>query len=404
LHLFYVNSLKNHSKQHLFRMSSKSTLIHLIVITLCVNATNLQNPKEVTQSNISNFIPSGYHLIDSLRGDLNRDSVFDVLLIVDKNKTDNLNPYEVFKSRSLLILLGTSTGYQLAAQNQNAVLCKTCGDNMTDPFSGFVIDDGYFSINYSGKQRYSWKKKFSFKYLDSAQTWILERIRTEVLSERGSEKVQSIHSLRKNDFGNISFNDFNVYEIDNNNTAMSSGNIFGNIYSDGGLNNIAKGGIWHALDDFSDSIIPCYLSFMKIFPEEDNWPYCRYTNLIPKKLGCFAVRNILNVKAGCLRKANKVDSLNKYFYNKDTITIKLPLRFAAKQQVIINRKGFSQLLTFNGEQVYVRLCADVNNDGYLDIIFSEHDNVQSTEYLYLSTVQTDGTVILKKETEMTYTG
>jgi hypothetical protein len=76
----------------------------------------------------------------------------------------------------LLIWTGSaSSGLQLAARNDNVVLCEDCGGVWGDPYEGLAIKNGYFSVEHYGGSAWRWTRIITFRYNEKENTWLLHR-------------------------------------------------------------------------------------------------------------------------------------------------------------------------------------------------------------------------------------
>ena len=113
------------------------------------------------QAEFKTFIPGGYAVLDSASGDLNKDGIRDIVLILKKTNEDTQNETQ----RPLLILHGSKgKKYVPAAKNDKVVLCAACGGVFGDPYVGIVIKKKYFSIEHYGGSNWRWNRIITIKY------------------------------------------------------------------------------------------------------------------------------------------------------------------------------------------------------------------------------------------------
>ena len=96
---------------------------------------------------LKSFIPNGYTLLDSVSGDLNKDGIKDLVLILKNDTEIELSD----TTRPLLILHGNKNkSYTLVARNDHVVLCQACGGVFGDPYNNVVAKNNFFSVLYCG--------------------------------------------------------------------------------------------------------------------------------------------------------------------------------------------------------------------------------------------------------------
>ncbi|MBT4969295.1 MAG: hypothetical protein HOM80_09840, partial [Bacteroidetes bacterium] len=153
----------------------KQILIILIAIAQSVLIYGQDLKKTGTLSEIVDYKLSGYSILDTTSGDLNRDSFKDLIVIYIKDteeKTSDVIDNPVY--RPLLIYIGQSNGtLKMTAKNEKAVLCYDCGGVMGDPFSQVVIKNGYFTVEHYGGSSWRWTRFVTFKYSTSDSNWYL---------------------------------------------------------------------------------------------------------------------------------------------------------------------------------------------------------------------------------------
>ena len=158
------------------------------------------------------FRPGGYSILNATKGNLNRDGLDDIVLVLKKDG-ERENTEEESK-RPLYLLIGQGDGsYKLAAQNDNAVYCVHCGGMMGDPFMGITIKNGYFSVEHYGGSSWRWSKIITFKYAPAEKQWFLHKDGGEYF-HAGDPKTMKTEVKTVQDFGVIPFAAYNIYTAD----------------------------------------------------------------------------------------------------------------------------------------------------------------------------------------------
>jgi hypothetical protein len=164
--------------------------------------------------NLSHFLPEGYSILDTARGDLNLDSIPDMLLLLHKTtltREDSIAEDSATESlvRPLVILIGNKDGtFTYRVENDYAVMCRKCGGAFGDPYSGLVIKKGYFSADHYGGSRERWSASVTFKYDKRADDWFLHKNGGSSYDQFDDEKSSTEWVKTKKDFGVIRFEDF----------------------------------------------------------------------------------------------------------------------------------------------------------------------------------------------------
>ena len=191
----------------------KQILIILIAIAQSVLIYGQDLKKTGTLSEIVDYKLSGYSILDTTSGDLNRDSFKDLIVIYIKDteeKTSDVIDNPVY--RPLLIYIGQSNGtLKMTAKNEKAVLCYDCGGVMGDPFSQVVIKNGYFTVEHYGGSSWRWTRFVTFKYSTSDSNWYLHRDGGDSFHASDPKNVTT-HVKTSKDFGVIPFDKFDIYK------------------------------------------------------------------------------------------------------------------------------------------------------------------------------------------------
>lgn len=173
-------------------------LKHLIIILISLHyeQTSLGQYKSLKQ-----IIPTNFTILDSTSGDLNKDGIKDLVLILKNN-------YEKFNSdttRPLLLLQGNKIGqYKLIARNDSVVLCMGCGGVFGDPYQGITIKRGFFSIEHFGGSSWRWTRIITFKFDTKSKRFYLHRDAGQSWHTSDPNKTTK-NIYNKTDFDNLPF-------------------------------------------------------------------------------------------------------------------------------------------------------------------------------------------------------
>jgi len=125
-----------------------------------------------TGKDIYSFIPNGYDTLMIAEGDLNKDKVPDVVMVLRHNdeKEDDLEKIDTdsIPSRILLVLFRKGNVYKLSDVSAAAILCKHCGGIMGDPFLSVSIENGLLLVDHYGGSAWRWSYKHKFRFQNNA--------------------------------------------------------------------------------------------------------------------------------------------------------------------------------------------------------------------------------------------
>jgi len=185
---------------------TKSLLIPIFFLfsPWALNAQSRRPNKIALPKKISQFIPKGYSLLDTAKGDLNLDRFQDIILVLKTNGEDTALDATEYK-RPLVILLGhVDKSFSVAERNDDIVYCFQCGGLFGDPYSGIEINKGFFTVHHFGGSNNRWSNDITFKYSKTGSTWYLHKIVDKDWSVFHLEKVDTNIKTKK-DFGTIAF-------------------------------------------------------------------------------------------------------------------------------------------------------------------------------------------------------
>ncbi len=121
-----------------------------------------------TGKDIRSFIPEGFDTLATAAGDLNKDKIGDLVMVLGSVKENSaelsFEEIDSLPQRILVVLLKTASGYQLAAKTQTAILCKDCGGVFGDPFAGITVTSGVLTVEHYGGSAWRWGYTHKFRY------------------------------------------------------------------------------------------------------------------------------------------------------------------------------------------------------------------------------------------------
>jgi hypothetical protein len=162
--------------------------------------------------NLISLIPPGYELLDTLKGNLNLDSITDLLIIAKKlNETALAEKTDSTVKRLLLVATGGPDGtFIIKRQSENIILCAACGGAMGDPYAAMVIKNGFFSIEHYGGSSWRWERTTTFRYSPKDNDWLLHKDGTSSFHAAEPERVtETLKTVKET--GRVFFTDFNIY-------------------------------------------------------------------------------------------------------------------------------------------------------------------------------------------------
>jgi hypothetical protein len=151
---------------------------------------------------IASFVPPTYKIRASAKADLNRDSVEDVVLVLEHKALTFAN-----QSRRVYVLTGIAKTdqYRVADGGDNVGLCMECGGvTGGDPFNAVTASYGKFTIEQIGGSKERWSFDITFEYDATVQKWFLER----VVSNKNKNNKQTIKTTV--DLGKVALSDYDV--------------------------------------------------------------------------------------------------------------------------------------------------------------------------------------------------
>ena len=172
-------------------------------------------PLKENKNELSGFIPEGYVILDSVRGNLNGDAYLDMLLLLTvEESADSFQ----WAKRPLLILIGDEKGeLKLVSQNNKVVYGGDSGGMLGDPYQEISIEKGCFTVFHYGGSRWRWEVETTFCYSDTAKNWYLEKDYHHGYylyvdeDEEKKEDDDNVITKTTKDFGVIAFDKYDIY-------------------------------------------------------------------------------------------------------------------------------------------------------------------------------------------------
>jgi hypothetical protein len=175
------------------------------IIIACLSLFILQGMGSLAVGqSLASFVPKNYAILDTIFGDLNMDSLSDVVLILKvKSEKDTSNA-----DRPLLILEGLSKDkFKLAGRNDHIVFCASCGGGMGDPYHGATIEKGSFAIMHYGGSAQRWTQIITFTYQAKTGKYILQSDAGESFNSMEPSKIKKIKNQKEN-WGKVDFEQY----------------------------------------------------------------------------------------------------------------------------------------------------------------------------------------------------
>ncbi len=187
-------------------------LTQAFLVTLLLSKVYAQiNPTELEKA--AKFVPNGYSVLRVAQGDLNNDTINDLILVLNKKGEESLSTSEHPVKRKVLVLIAKlDKSYILAAQNENVIYYYNYDPNFKDAFVDLNIKKGMFSIDHYGGFAQRWGRTTTFDYDVSKKKWYLTRDAFETFESTDVEKTTKEKKYTAKDFGKTAFESFDIYK------------------------------------------------------------------------------------------------------------------------------------------------------------------------------------------------
>ena len=181
----------------------KSTLYGALTFALLATPLLAQREAPELPAPVKALIPPKSHILDAASADLNGDDLADHVVVVE----DAANAEAEDPTRTVFVIQQKATGeFTVAARSDRAVLAKSSGGAMGDPFDAISAKKKEFTLSHFGGRREKWTASYTFAYSRIDNAWQLIRIE----GSRWSENAEMQTFKPPHDFGKIALEDFDA--------------------------------------------------------------------------------------------------------------------------------------------------------------------------------------------------
>lgn len=151
------------------------------------------------------ILPAQGKLIDAASADLDGDGVLDYVAVTEAEPQSSAP--EEDPTRIVFVIRQKPAGtFQVAAKNPHALIAKSLGGGMGDPFDSLSAGTKKFTLSHFGGRREKWTANYTFSYSSIDQAWQL----TEIKASRWHNDARLQTFRPPHDFGKIAFQDFDA--------------------------------------------------------------------------------------------------------------------------------------------------------------------------------------------------
>lgn len=140
--------------------------------------SNVQEPVVIPQlpangTQLSDFVPEGWKLYDSVELDFNEDKVTDYVGVLEYGERINKHLWKYLQYPRILFAVesGGDGSYQLSFQNMNLIRKSDEGGKHGDPYLPLTAENISFTTHSYGGSAWRWGEDFTYTY--KAGTWYL---------------------------------------------------------------------------------------------------------------------------------------------------------------------------------------------------------------------------------------
>ncbi len=140
----------------------------LALLSACASQPGLSQP-DVSDVELSAFLPAGASLRLAARGDMDGDGDQDAVVVLDAGDGEAAR-----RPRTLLLLRRDADGrLQRMIESPRAIACLRCGGMAGDPLQGVRIEPGALTLRFEGGSRELWSSEFRFTPASGGDEWRL---------------------------------------------------------------------------------------------------------------------------------------------------------------------------------------------------------------------------------------
>ena len=162
-----------------------------------------QDERAKLPAEVRALIPAQTTLLDAASADLDGDDLPDYVVVAE----DTSKPDAEDATRTVFVIQQKPEGeFTIAARNDHAVIAKSSGGAMSDPFDAVTAKKKEFTLTHFGGRREKWSASYTFGYSRIDQAWQLIRIE----ASRWSETAEMQTFKPPHDFGKIAFEEFDA--------------------------------------------------------------------------------------------------------------------------------------------------------------------------------------------------
>lgn len=179
----------------------------LALLSACASQPGLSQP-DVSDAELSAFLPAGTSLRLATRGDMDGDGDQDAAIVFDAGDGEAAR-----RPRPLLLLRRDADGrLQREIESPRAIACLRCSGMAGDPLQGIRIEAGALTLRFEGGSRESWSSEFRFTPAPGGDEWrltgVVHRGFDRAEGGRGAERV-----LSPDEIGDVSLVSFDASEF-----------------------------------------------------------------------------------------------------------------------------------------------------------------------------------------------
>lgn len=124
----------------------------------------------LTGSNLSDFVPEGWRLLDSVKLDFNEDGISDHVAVLQVEWEQNRETWRY--PRILFAVASDGAGqYRLDFQNENLIRTSEQGGVYGDPYLPLTAEGTVFTTHCYGGSGWRWSEDYTYEYIEG--TWYL---------------------------------------------------------------------------------------------------------------------------------------------------------------------------------------------------------------------------------------